>query len=371
MNLPYQDNYQRRLEKQIIDNYNLFKNKRINLDSLKRYNKKWNDYIDAEKFKHVPDKKKFPLCLYNIRKGEVNINYKYKQILDKKDSRVYSTLNLFKKTIKWAKENNLLIPECDIYFWIMDKMPHLSNDLDDFPLWVYSKPIDKNYILSPNDSFECFQIDKKYRGKCYSWDEVKSKINQNCKIPYKKKKDIIYFKGARTTVRNSKIRENLEEIQEDVKIPLKIDLNVWKNYEPIYNLCKYKILLDLPGRTPWSARTQFSHLMKSILIHIDSETITEEYHDKRFINFCDYIVPRSDFIPITYKYYHKDNEKNEIEFEKFIFKLENTYEKIKQNEEKYQKMSERAYEKMNKLTNERIYQCVYLMFTLNSKFKYI
>jgi len=370
MELPYKDKYQKRLEKQITDNYNFFKNKKINLDAIDSYNKKWKVYITEEKFKKIPDKKNFPLCLYTIKKGRVRINSKYNEILDKKDSRVYSTLNLFKKTIKWANENNLMVPDCDIYFWIMDKMPHLSNDLDNFPLWVYSKPIDKNYILSPNDSFECFHIDKKYKGKCYDWDEVKNKINKNCKIPFEKKKQIIYFKGARTTIRNSKLRENLEEIHRDLKIPLKIDLDAWKKYEPIYNLCNYKILLDLPGRAPWSVRTQFLHLMKSILIHVDSESITDEYHDKRFINFVDYIVPRRDFTSITYNYYHKDEEKNEQEFQKFINKLEDTYKKIIQNEEKYQKISDRAYEKINTLTNERIYQCVYLMFTLNSKLNY-
>ena len=367
MKLPITDSYQRKLEDKIIKNFQKFENKKINLNSVNIYMNKFTEnviqYGDSKK-------NKFPLCLYSIRKENVVINKKYKESVEKGDERVLNILNLFKKTIHWAKKNKLRVPDCDVYFWIMDKMPYLSNDLDDFPLWVFSKPIDKNYILSPNDSFECFHVDKKYRGKCYDWDEIKNKINKNCKIPFEKKKQIIYFKGAKTTILNSKLREKLEETHKELKIPLKIDLDVWKNYEPIYNLCKYKILLDLPGRAPWSIRTQFLHLMKSIIIHVDSETITNEYHDRRFITFADYIVSRSEFVSITYKYYHKNKEKNELEFKKFIVKLEDTYEKILQKEAKYQRMAERAYEKMNTLTNERIYQCVYLMFKLQSKIKF-
>lgn len=363
--LPIRDSYQKKLEKNIYKNYDYFLDKKVNINNLYKYKKKYEEFI---KTKTIDERlKNFPLTLYEIKNDKVNISKKFNSIIDKKDLRYKSFLIMFNNTINWAKKNNLRIPKVNIYFWINDNMPYLSNHLDNFPLWVMSKPNDTNYILSPNEAFSCFQMDKRNYGKCYNWDEVKKVINKQCKHKNKKKK-YVYFKGMDTTSFESNLRKNLEDTQKQIAIPLKIDLEVKKSYIPIYDLCNYKILLDLPGRGPWSIRTQMLPLMKSNIIRVKLEKITEEYHDKSFITFADYILKSTDYISIKYNYYHKDKVRNEKEFKKFSNKLVNVYHDIEKNkDEKYSKMVDRAYSKMNKLTNERIYQCVYLMLLLQEK----
>ena len=136
LNLPYNDRYQKNIEDKIIKNFQNFKSK-IDLKKIDMYSKLFKKYIITK----TTNKKlqKFPLVLYTIKNNKIIINKKFTEIIDKKDERVCSMFNLFEKTIEWALKKKLKIPDINIYFWIMDNMPYLSNDLDDFPLWVFSK----------------------------------------------------------------------------------------------------------------------------------------------------------------------------------------------------------------------------------------
>ena len=320
----------------------------------------------------------YPLALYKIRNNNITISKDYYDIINKKDNRLEIMLNLFKKTIKWALKNNLNVPNIDIYFWIKDQVPYPDNNFNNFPLWVFAKPLNTNYILCPNNAFECFQLDKKYEGKCYDWDTLKENINKKCVKKFDKRYNKIYFKGVNTTKHNNNIRFNFFKLQFDKynKLPLKVKLDAWKNYEPFYNVCDYKYLLNLPGKAPWSYRLQNCLLTKSIIINIDLEIFSNEnnWYYKRYITFIDYIINYDDIINIKYVFNEdkgKNSLENKLEFNKVVKKLNNVYNYIKKNKKKYNLMTENAYKKVNKLTNERIYQSIYLMFCYQSQFKFL
>jgi hypothetical protein len=156
---------------------------------------------------------------------------------------------------------------------------------------------------------------------------------------------------------------------------MKIKLDAWANFEYLWNFEKYKILLDLPGIYPWSNRIKFLFLMNSVVVKINIETIGDDYYDKSWISFIDYAVDNTDYVNIIVKYYRITDGtakmKNENEFLKLIKTLKIVYDDINNNPTKYKLMIKKTKKKIEKLTNDRIYQYIYTGIVLNSKIKFI
>ena len=380
--LPFKDSYQKNIQYRIISNFNSLKNKKIDTSVIESYRKKFKkkklEKVIRLNLENDHKMLKFPLGLYKIRNNDISISEDFKDIIIKQDNRLEIMLSLFKKTIKWALKNNLKVPNTDIYFWIKDEVPFLDNDFDNFPLWVFAKPLNTNFILCPNNAFECFQMEKKYKGKCYDWDALKEKINENCVKNIDKREDKIYFKGVNTTIKNNNIRYNFYKLQFNKynKLPLEVKLDGFKKYEPFYNVCNYKYLLNLPGKAAWSYRLQNCLLTKSININIDLENFSDKdnWYNERYITFINYIVNYNYFINIKYIFNEDkgiNSLENRLEFNKAVKKINNVYNYIKKNKKKYKIMTENAHKKVYKLTNERIYQSIYLMFCYQSQFKFV
>ena len=378
INYPFNDEFQKKLEKELINIYSSY-NKQINKNIIIQLKK-----IYTKENKNFILKDFFPLVKYIIKDGKVSI-YNEREIkkyyTEKKDNRYKDNYNLIFKTLKWCKKKDLPIPNTELYIWISDSFPWYIENLNKFPIYVYAKPNNQNFPIFPDNTFECFQLNKKYKGECYDWDNIKKIVKQKCNISNKEK--LIYFKGTSTTRRTYKLRENLEKYQEKFNIPMKILLDAWEKYEHIYKFCKYLYLLNLPGHYPWSNRLKYLFLMNSIVINININTISldPEYKDPPYITLIDYVVDKKDFVEIIYNYYRISNklknlsnniDKKKIielqkkEFDKFTIKLKKTYIKLIKNPDKYKKMAINTTNKVNQLTNERIYQYIYKGIVLNS-----
>lgn len=383
INFPYKDDFQFKLEEPLNKIYN-------------NYEKEFDENIPnlIKKNFNLSKETFFPLIEYVIKDGEVSIkneknveNY-YKEI---KDDRYLHNYRMIVKTIDWCKKNNLPIPNTTLYIWISDRFPWYIGNLNKFPIFVYARPTDVILPIFPDNTFECFQIDKKYSGECYDWDRTKNMIEKKCNgIKTENKKDIIYFKGTPTTKRTYKLREYLEKYQKTLKIPVKVLLDAWNVYEPIYKFCEYLYLLNLPGHYPWSNRLKYLFLMNSVVINVNVNTIglklvnnkfIKEYEDPPYITIIDYVVNKNDYIEVLYTYYrvssdYKDNKnlvdkidkKQKDEFDKFVEKLDKVYYELVRNPEKYRKMAKETTQKVKKLTNDRIYQYIYKGILLNSKY---
>ena len=305
-----------------------------------------------------------------------------------KDDRIVHNLELLRKTVEWCKKNNLKIPNTSIYIWISDRFPYHTKNLETFPIYVYSKPVNVDLPIFPDNTFYCFNMNEKYRGRCYDWDEVKTEIIEKCdKKEFIQKKNYMYFKGQDSTnttshdIRRKLFNKMLRRTRES-QLPIEIYLDAWKNYQPIYKFCDYKFLFNLPGHYPWSNRLKYLLLMNSIIINVNIELINLEpkYIDKKYISFVDYVVNENDYIEILFKNYRVDwkvktpeldkkiKNLNEKEFQKFIDTLIKIYDEFKKNPKKYEKMISNTRKKIEKLNNERVYSYIYKCIKLNSKY---
>jgi hypothetical protein len=402
------DNYQKELEKDLIKIYRgLKKNIDINiLDKLKKENENFKIY----------DNEKQSLIEYNIFNNKVSVDELH--ILNyrkKKDDRLEQLLSLIQKTIDYVVKNNLNVPDTTLFIWISDRFPYTIENIENFPVYVFARPINVKLPIFPDNTFECLSLDEKYSDQCNDWDYLKKLIVNKCQKKTKKKQ--LYFKGTATTLNNSQIREKLEIISlvnqqiskygkinnkfiEYIKpkinkikdksfynyilseyqkkytnLPVNVNLDAWKNYKPVYKMCDYKYLLNLPGHYQWSNRLKYLFLMKSHIININVKLISTTYTDEKYISFIDYIVNKNDYEEIVLKYYRqnqnltvKTNElymkKNSIEFDKFINKLSEIYAKL---EKKSNGKINSGFNKINKLTNERIYHYIYTAILLNAE----
>lgn len=372
----FKDKFQNNLERELLEIYSNYKkkfDKNILLEIKKNFMS--SNFINKTDI--------FPLIEYVIKDSKVHIkNKKFveKYYNDNRDRRYLDNYNIISKTLKYCKANNLSVPNTTLYIWISDRFPWYSQHLERFPIWVYARPKNIKMPIFPDNTFECIQLESKYKGKCYDWNNIKKIVRKKCKT--KKKQNIIYFKGTPTTKKTYKLRENLEKYQNKLNIPLKILLDAWKSYNPLYELCEYLYLLNLPGHYPWSNRFKYLFLMNSIVINVSVNTIdiNNQYKDPRYTSLIDYIIDNKDYINIVYNYYilsgknnnetiiKKKNKLHKEEFNKFVTKLNKVYINLEKNPEKYKKMAKKAKNKVNKMSNERLYQYIYKGILLNSKF---
>ena len=237
---------------------------------------------------------------------------------------------------------------------------------------TYCSPANMDYILFPDDSFACLQINQKYRGECKDFDYVKKLIIKNTTL---KKIDKIYFKGTTTTDRQSRLREDLEKISmKDDKVIIKLD--AWQSYEPLYAWGKYKWLLNFPGRYPWSNRLKYLFLMKSGVINVDLRTIGGDYVDEPYMTFINLIVkPDIDYINIHSTYNNKIRpgrhpEQKDLDIQ-YVENKRVYNEIIKRTESitptDYNKMIKSSFDKANTINNDLVSFYIYNLILANAK----
>jgi hypothetical protein len=364
-------------EKSVVDIYNSFKHK---LDYKIINDMKENFYSGS---KHSKDHF-FPLIKYIINnKYENNVNfevtiyekiYTFETIPKDVDNRIIDTYNLLKNAIKYAIENKITIPNTSLYIWISDRYPWDSNVDKNFPIYLYAKPKNKNFLIFPDNTFNCLTLDKKYDGICYDFDVIKEKILQHCNKDFNDKPELMYFKGTPTTKRTTQLRENLQLFSKETNW-LKIHLDAWEKYEKIYEMCNYKYLLNLPGNYPWSNRFKYLFLMKSLVINVNSNMreLNTDNIELNWMSFIDYFVePNVDYINIDTNYYWSSDsenkkivdDKNYKETQRIMKELTSIYKNKNNNNNNIIKS---GFDKINILSNKHINDYIINCIVENSK----
>jgi hypothetical protein len=330
---------------------------------------------------------KFPLQIFHISPS--GITYESEKNTDLNEM----NFTLFKDAYAWAIKNKLPIPTTTMYLWVCDAHPYYITDIDKkFPIMSYVSPSNMDYILFPDGNFACMQVTQKYRGECNNFDQVKQLILSH--LPSKKINQI-YFKGTPTTDRQSRLREDLEKIAASPsemmksfkKSPRKmspvitrmtVKLDAWTSYEPLYEWSKYKWLLNLPGRYPWSNRFRWLFLMKSGVINVDVQTVGRGYIDYPYVSFINLVVkPGVDFINVDTVYNNKIRPgANPSKADLDIQYAENTrvYREIldrtaAMTDLEYTNMVSSGFNKVNTMTSALISQYIYELMVQNANLK--
>ena len=353
--------------------------------SLKLLDELKQRYYKTSRSKDVRDQMIYPLISYIIKDNELEVEAEFNKTIYNKDrikeltdERIDHVFKLFNNTLIYAKEKKYKIPDTTIYIWISDRVPWY-NDIDQhFPIFIFAKPRNSNFLIFPDNTFDCLTIDQKYRGDCKDWDSVKKLIIDNCsELKFEKKINKIFFKGTSTTKTNSKIRENLEDFSKKNNKWLDVKLDAWQHYMRLDNFCKYKFLLNLPGHYPWSNRFKYLFLMKSIVINVDVYTIDIEgaYSDLPWDTFINYIVePKKHYINLEMKYYVTTNKELNEKCKKMNMD-ENLiiFDKLKKiyNNSNHEKMINKSFKRVSKLKNKHVYEYIYNCILMNSKIEFV
>jgi hypothetical protein len=270
------------------------------------------DY-DYKQYKNFKISKKDTILLDKSYK-HVKIIIKNNKIINKKlentPIRLKKVIEVFTLAISYSNKYNL--PKITGEFYV-----RLSDGYDsnyNYPTMNYAKPRNKNGFLIPDFNFLDFN------------DKIK-KFDQKCG---KSKKNLIYFKGSSTSIKQTKVREKMSLLNKPFKV------SISEKYEPYYNLCYYKYVLDLSGFKPWSVRLIELYMSRSLPIRIIF--YKGEWNEKQWIQFYERIFPAwVSYIPIEYDLDYnkeisddiiKDIESKCLKVLKFFNKHQDFYNKI-------------------------------------------
>lgn len=198
------------------------------------------------------------------------IIYKNKKIyiiFPKGDNRKQIIIKNVKRNIlEIYKKTNGYLPNFFLPFYVSDTYFYQNNDI---PFFVEAKPRNKKGILYPDQNYYFININNNN----ISYDKFKKLLkNKKCN-DINTKKNIIYFSGANTGSDKHNIRMKLKNII-DEKNDKKYNIYIASQYVPMYDFCKYKYLLNLPGHQPWSYRMTKILLMNSLIFDI---TVKQTY----------------------------------------------------------------------------------------------
>ncbi len=390
--------------------------------------------IDLPKNKHVRYRTNLLIINFNydIKQNNITFNMINKNDIPQ-DSRITIINEFFTMFCKWCinKKNNLnlhttnnIIETC-ILIYLSDRIIWHIKDVDKtIPLCVYAQPNNFNYILIPDNTFHINSDDKRYGKHGLNWESQKQLFtNTNAELELKElsldnnlnndldndldndnadtdnintdsntniiKQNAIFFKGVDTTDKNHNLRYYIKyrlktDTDNEFKNAMIYEWLTPSNYESVKSFTKYKFLLNLPGRYPWSTRLKYLYLSKSFIINVRVKTLGDGDEDY-FKSFVDLIVPDTLCINIDMNYYYdatcNENNKTKEEINKTIeyneknkIEIRQVYDKIKEIFHTYKNLSPyddknviKAYNLIHNFKTNNMYEYYYNIMLMNYK----
>ena len=315
----------------------------------------------------------FPLIAFVVRSDySVRVSEDFPNIIDLKKLNVelnitFYTLKLIENAVAYFKKKTFVLPPVSyLFLWFTDRPPLESYGLfpDVFPYLSFAFPKNFDYLIPfPDISFECFHYDQKYRGRCYNWDEVKSRIITSRQ---EHKQDLAYFKGTKTGIKVGNFREVLQKEATRTKAPVSILLDGWKQFESLSEMNKYSVLLNLPGHYVWSNRFKYLFLSKGSLV-VDIRPVMKRTNgppDDPVISFIDLFVKKNKHY-ISFR--PQLDKKNEHEIQREATKIIDKITTIVSEHNKYFNISENGFNKVSRITNKSVYHYIYDVIWFCSK----
>ena len=296
---------------------------------------------------------------------------------------------------KWfvnnARELKNNIKTC-ILIYVSDRIIWHIKDVDkQIPICVYAQPDNLNYILIPDNTFHINSEETRYDKFGLDWEEQKQLFTTIIKRPQSTliKQNKIFFKGADTTSYNHNLRFYIKKrliTENDIEFK---DAMIYEwlkpnNYESVQTFTKYKFLLNLPGRYPWSTRLKYLYLSRGFIINVRVKTLGDGNEDF-YKSFIDYIVPDILCINIDMIYYYDKtylknnkttaednktieyNEKNKIEIKQVYDQIKAIFHKYKNKNPYTDKNVNKAYNLINNFKKEDIFIYYYNIIMMNYK----
>lgn len=298
----------------------------------------------------------FNFMALDIKDGKMKINDVYYKNNDHtQNNRKQIMIKLINESIAYGKKNGIEIKDCTIHLLTSDSYNYSEQDM---PIFLLARPENKKGILIPDNTYKCNTVNC----KSLNLDETKNIVNKYCKNK-NKKKNSMYFRGANTGAKKHNLRMLLHKVTANSN---KFDIKIGKQHRvPLYDFCKYKYLLNLPGHHPWSYRFKYLFMMNSLVINVDMHQYYGKYNNSYntgWRNFFDVLFDEGiDYVNIVYKWKENDTKNNYINFKKLVKKLKTVHKYYSKNNDKYETMVKNGYDKMALLTQDVVYESVLML----------
>lgn len=270
------------------------------------------------------------------------------------ESRGAIVFELIRMSVEYMRTIGKTTPDCVMYVMSGDSYPYQFQDL---PMFTIVKPEKRNGILIPDNTFIRHPPEVKEHT---DWDTTKKMAQEFCKNV--KRENIMFFKGIDSSVHRHNIRGIVKSyVSKDKELPLKVELVQSSSFEPVWEFCKYKYLLNLPGNQPWSFRKKFILMLPSLVIDVAISPYYGKDHPGEWVNFFDNIfVPSVDYAKITMEWdADRAKQLGTKQQEHMLSQLKQIYTKYEQDPELYAKTVKSANHKTELLSQKLIYRSIY------------
>jgi len=273
-------------------------------------------------------------------------------------NRINLMIELFKKLHEYIIKNKKKISNCVMYVYIANVYTYEYQNL---PFFVLSRPKNRTGIIIPDDSFSGYDV----KGNFLDWNEMKDVIKSHCSMERYDKINKLYYRGPNAGADKHNLRKLLEK---ERKLNTFYDITVGSYTVPIYESCKYRYLINLPGDQPWSARYKYYMLMKSLMINVEVIQHYEFSENEPWITFFGQLYKeKKEFVNLTYEWYQNDAEKNKKNLTKLVNEIRETYTYYEDNPELYDEIVKNAYNKTNTITLDLVYESMLLLINEYAK----
>jgi hypothetical protein len=292
---------------------------------------------------------------------EVTISWRCR----KEESRSTQIINLISDSMAYARRLGRSIPSTRLFLYCSDVYAFEHQEL---PFLVMAKPKNKRGILIPDNTYFAHLAPS---GLHESWSEIKQKCAEK-QTPWVDKEAVMYFRGADTDKHKQDVRSSLsdiccEESQRGYGSIFKVFL---EGREELAEFARYKYLLNLPGKQPWSYRFKYLFLMRSLVINVDVRQRykgASEYNDS-WVNAFDAIFePNVDYINLIFHWEEGNSEHNERERQNLIKSLRDVHYFFERNGEACHQIVENGSRKIDVLSDEFIYDYIYHLVVYYAK----
>lgn len=350
-------------------------------NDLKPFKYGQNEFTQMEKLMWSTPKMQEEIMRVEIRDGvAIGYNMDFTVIFNENSEKTSTILrgpvilNMINRSLDYMKTKNKYASDCIMYIMYGDTY---LVDQQHLPMFTIAKPDNMNGILLPDNTFMSHPPDTQKNQ--YDWDTTKQLAKDYCTSItsalsiVKTQENVLYFKGVDTTKHNHNIRMIMAEQQDDLnendtKLPLKVELITLNSFTPVWELCKYKYLLNLPGKQPWSFRKKFLLMLPSLVIDV----VVKSYNNNKnnndcpgeWINFFDQLfVPGIDYakVSVNWNNLHNLQEKplEKKDSVQMIKDIKSIYQKYESDPVLYTNTVKSANNKIQLLNNSLIYKSIY------------
>lgn len=215
------------------------------------------------------------------------------------DMRAFSAMRLLQGAIAWAQKRGVKVPPAHMFVNTADSFVWEAEEIGGSPLPFasYARPRGRPVALFPDITWNMFNPDAKYTGAVNTWDDtVQRFLEEGRRGSWAARRPEAYFKGTDTTRNNLGIRGYLcDTSRANPPFPLIVRTDAWTSFEPLTEMMKYKVLLDLPGHRSWSNRLKYAALTGSPIVRVEmviNNVYPNAYVDEAYEQVSDYVIER-------------------------------------------------------------------------------